>query len=1169
MRKSIYPIKKSVVLAAVLLVSVHSSGVAQLVARSTSRVSLPSAEPSVGQQSTLIQPAGATLRQVVRSLEQHYQTRIVYEVNLLGERVCRTDVVVQSTDRLHTVLNRLLKPQQLRAVQLKGGGYAILPDTAPASTNQDGVAPVPSRIPAEQPGAGSTAMGPVALLNRPTPVLPAPNVIALSGRVTESNGAGLPGVTVALLGTTTGTITDVEGNYKLSIPDERANGTLVFSSIGYLRQEVPLQGRTTVNIVLVVDTKTLNEVVVVGYGTQERKTLTSAQTSVKPADILTVPTANLNSALQGRAAGVQIIQNGGAPGAPATVRIRGVSSLRAGNDPLYVVDGVPITGGLNDINPNDIESIDILKDAAAVAVYGARASGGVVLITTKRGTGKSRVTLTSTYGFQNISKKLEVLPAPELLQVMKEMYDNTGLRRDPFFTQIDTTVNVDWANRLLRNNAPIRTVDLSASGGEGRVRYATSINYFNQDGIVVQSGFQRVTGRLNLDVEVSKKMRFGNSLSLINTRPQNAPENGATNVGVYLNSLVKNPLTPERDPTAGGYNFVELYGNTGNPLASLYEVDRRAVNNRIFGNVFAEYTPLAGLSLRTSWGLDASAGRNDTFNRSTSNQSRQTSGSFSNGSTFRWVNTNTVNYTRRIAEVHNINVLGVYELTEDRNQSYSAQGSQFPNDKVTTLNAAALITNAVSSQSASGLESLVGRVTYSFRDKYVLSANVRRDGSSRFGKNNRYGTFPSVSVAWNVADEPFMKAVSPINFFKLRGSAGQVGNQNGLGNYNARGLYLTGNDYGGEPGVRPGVLPNFDLKWETTSQYNVGMDVGFFNERVVLTADAYLKDTKDMLIDKTVPQSAGTGGVTVNLGRMQNKGLEFSLTTRNFTGSNTPGSFKWNTNLNLALNRNKIVSLYGNPTDIVFVFATTRALNIGGLESVLLPGQPVGLIYGYEATGIYARNEDNTAGIRNQSATGYLFGGGDVIFVDQDGDKFITPSDRVAIGRPQPLHTGGINNTLSYKGFSLDVFVNWSYGNQVYNATRQSLSGMETPSRNYLTDVRNRWRTPGDVTDVARAATGIAGSPNSNNTQSRFLEDGSYLRLNNVTFAYQLPLPLVQRLRMNTIRAYVTGNNLALLTRYRGIDPDVRSFTNEGQYGIDFGAYPRVRTITFGLSLGF
>ena len=950
----------------------------------------------------------------------------------------------------------------------------------------------------EPVATGPVFVGTIALLNRVSLTPAAAKAILLSGRVTEASGGGLPGVNVLLKGTATGTVSDADGTYKLSIPDDQANGTLVFSSIGYLRQEVPLRNRTVINLALTADTKTLNEVLVVGYGTQERKEITSSQVSIKAADIQNIPNANLGSLLQGRAAGVQVIQNSGAPGAGATIRIRGISSLRAGNDPLYIVDDVPVANALTDINPNDIETIDVLKDAAAVAIYGARASGGGMLITTKRGKGRNKIALTTTYGFQNIAKKLDMLDGPGLLPVMREMYDNTGTRRDAFFTQIDTTINNNWSESILRNNAPIRTVDLSTSGGEGKIRYAASINYFNQDGIVVQSGFQRVTGRLNLDVEITKKLRFGNSLTLTNTRPQNAPANGATSAGVYLNALVKNPLSPVPDPVLGGYNFFEQWpGTTGNPLASLYEVDRDAVNDRAFGNVFAEFVPLPGLTLRTSWGLDYRTGSNNTFSRSTSNANRNISGSFGNSVDSRWINTNTITYKRTFAKVHDLTLLGVYEQQEDRSENYSANGSQFPNDKVKTLNAAALISNASSTVGGNGLESVLGRFTYSYRDKYVLSGNVRRDGSSRFGRNNRYGVFASVSVAWNASEEPFLKTISSISFLKVRGSAGQVGNQNGLGNYSARGLYVTGDDYAGQPGIRAAALPNPDLIWETTTQYNAGIDLGVFNERVTLSVDAYLKRTNNLLVDQAVAPSAGTGALTVNLGKMQNKGLELNLTTRNLSGSR---ALKWTTNLNVALNRNKIVTLLGGDNDVtpIFVFAESRVFSVNALESALLAGQPVGLLFGYITDGIYARNEDNTTQLRNSTATGNVFGGSDVIFRDLNGDGVINGNDRTTIGRVQPNHTGGINNTLSYKGLSLDVFLNWSYGNQVYNATRQSLTGMESPGRNYLTDVANRWRKPGDITSQPRSAYGVAGSPNASYTQTRFLEDGSYLRLSNV-----------------------------------------------------------------------
>ncbi len=1012
-------------------------------------------------------------------------------------------------------------------------------------------------------------IGKLIVISAPTALMPATSVSFLSsalsnitGHVLNEKGEPLSGVSVVIRGTQRGTTTNEEGAFKI---DAEQGEVLEFSIISYKKVSITVGTNVNIRVVMEVEAASGEEVIVVGYGTQKRKNLTSSQASVKAADIQNIPNANLGSLLQGRASGVQITQNNGTPGAGTTVRIRGISSLRAGNDPLYVVDEVPIMGNLNDINPNDIESIDILKDAAAVAIYGARAANGVVLITTRRGKGKSKITLNTSYGIQNISKKLDVLEGPESLQLMKEMYDNTGTPRDAFFNQIDTTVNTNWSNLILHNNAPIRTIDVSANGGEGRIKYQTSLGYYSQDGIVYTSGFDRITGRLNLDVEVSKKLRFGNNLSIIHTKPQNIPDNSSTGAGVYLNAIVKNPLTPVYNAAGTGYNFVELYpGSTGNPLARIYETDRNIASNRAFGNIFAEYKILPNLSLRTSWGLDYRVGHNNSFNRSTSNLGAQTSGSFNNTEDSRWINTNTLTYSTTIAKDHEITILGVYEQQEDRNSSYSANASQFPNDKVITLNAAAKIDNASSSASGNGLASYLGRFTYSFKDKYIISGNIRRDGSSRFGLNNRWGTFPSVSAAWNVGDESFMESVKSVSSLKIRGSAGQVGNQNGLGNYSARGVYNTGADYAAAPGIQPGALPNPDLKWETTTQYNLGLDLGMLHERIAFTFDAYLKHTNDLLLDKIVPQSAGTGSVTVNLGKMENKGLEFNLTTRNLTGN-----FKWTTNFNIAFNQNKILELYGNSNDLVQVFAQSRVFNVNGLESLLIPGSPVGMIYGYVSDGIYSRNEDNKTGLRNQSKTGYLFQGGDVRYIDLNGDNVIGPSDRKAIGKPQPIHTGGMSNSFSYNGLSLDIFMNWSYGNQVYNATRQALTGMYTPGLNNLTEVRNRWRNQGDVTDIPRAGTGIAGNPNASPAATRFLEDGSYLRISNVMLSYRLPKSVIQKLSLDNARAFITGNNLALLTKYSGIDPDVRSFTGEGQYGIDFGAYPRARTFTVGFSLGF
>ncbi len=980
----------------------------------------------------------------------------------------------------------------------------------------------------------------------------------VTGKITDQKtGEPLQGVNIVVKGTTTGTTSNGEGSFAITVPNE--NATLIVSYQGFENQEIAVNGRASITIALVAGTRVLEEVIVTGYGTESKKSLTSSIASIKPKDLENQPVARLDNMLQGRAAGVQIVQNSGAPGTNGTtIRIRGISSVRAGSDPLLIVDGIPLNGFIEDINPADVEAIDVLKDAAASAIYGARAANGVILITTKRGKGKPRTTVNISRGIQNIAREYEMLNGFEHWEVMKEMYTNTNRPFDAFFNEIrqtgDTASTTDWPGLLLQNNAPITDINVALRGGEGRVKYAASFNYFDQKGILISSGFKRMTARLNLDIEVSKRIRFGNSLSLSNTQPRAV--NTAGN-GVYMNALVKNPLTQPYD-SLGRYTFFEPAGNTGNPLANLYEERRDASNNRVFGSVFGEVTIIKDLTFRSTWGIDYRQGRNSSFTPSTANQQGRTSGGFDLSEAFQWINTNTINYTKQITPDHNLAVLAVFEQQEFTNRGFSGDASNFPGDIVSTLNGGATIVGVNSNQSSYGLQSLAGRITYSFRDKYILSGNLRRDGSSRFGKNNRYGTFPSVSVAWNISDEGFLRDVEYLSYLKLRGSAGQVGNQGGLSNFGNRGLYTTGADYVGSPGTVPGAVPNSNLKWETTTQYNAGLEMGFLNERITFIAEAYNKRTDDLLLDRQLAQSSGAGTITINLGKIENKGLEFGLNTRNLTGA-----FKWSTNVNVSFNRNKVLSLYGNANDQIFVFAQQRVYGVDALESTIQVGYPLGGVYGYISDGVYARSEDNK---NNLTFNGYKFAGGDVIYRDIDGDGKLTPTDRTNIGNMQPRHVGGINNSFSYKGVSLDVFMNWSYGNDIFNATRMSLITMESPSRNSSAEVRNRWRRPGDITNIPRAATGLTGGANSLES-TLFIEDGSYLRVNNITLGYQFPNNITQRLRLNNLKVYMTGNNVFIFTKYKGIDPDVRSFNGEGQYGIDFGAYPRARIFTFGLSL--
>jgi TonB-dependent starch-binding outer membrane protein SusC len=986
----------------------------------------------------------------------------------------------------------------------------------------------------------------------------------VSGVVTDAEtNQLLPGVSIVVKGSAAGTTSDVNGQYQLNVPD---GATLVFSYVGYISQEVVIANQNKVDIALRVDAKSLNEVVVVGYGTQTRGDVTSAVATVKGQEIQNVPVPSPIALLQGRAAGISVIQNDGRPGgASLNVRVRGASSISAGNDPLYIIDGMQFVGGVSDFNPNDIESMEVLKDAAATAIYGSRGANGVILITTKRGKqGKPTFQLNYYTSLQQVNKNRlpKLLDNREFTELIQEQRANgtgvTSLYNFIFPTTGDQP-NVNWLNEIIRPGA-MNNYELSVSGGENKLRFYLSGALMKQKGVLLNSGYQRFSSKLNIDYEISSKLKIGTNINLTKSITNTNNTDATFRIALY-----KAPVFSVYNAD-GTYNVEQDASTTNNPVAVSNRVTNRNNKFRLISNAFAEYILVPGLTFRTSYGIDYIQSVNNQFTPASAFRTgvTVTNGNYSNSNDFNWINENLLTYTKTLNK-HRFNGLAGYSQLENRNESSSASARDYPNENIQTLNAAATISSASSSISTNGLSSLFGRVGYIFADKYFIEASLRRDGSSKFGSNNRYALFPAASIGWQMAQEPFFSSLSrTITDLKLRASYGKTGNQAGIGNYTNQGEFATGQNYAGAGGVTPSIIANPDLKWETTAQYNVGTDISFWNGRVALTVDAYLKKTSDLLLNVILPSTSGYSSVLQNVGSSENKGLEFSLNTVNIN----KGGLRWNTNVNISFNRNRIVKLYGG-NDIIVSRGTT---GYGQAEAqyILREGYSVSEFYGWKSNGVYARSSDNERGVRNSNSTGYLFRMGDMIFVDQNGDNVINNNDRVMIGHALPKFTGGMTNNLTYKNIDLTVLAQFTYGNDLYNGS-QAVSESMSQFQNSTKHVLNRWRKEGDVTDVPRADHSDPGL--NKRASTRWIEDGSYLRIKTVTLGYTMPASLLKKVNLKSARLYLTAQNLLTLTRYSGIDPE-SSFDNRGNpdvydLGYDYGNYPQYRTYMLGLTIGF
>ncbi|GAB3965010.1 TonB-dependent receptor [Spirosoma terrae] len=973
--------------------------------------------------------------------------------------------------------------------------------------------------------------------------------IVVSGKVVgATDKSALPGTTVSLKGTQVGTTTDAEGNYRISIPNP-ANATLVYSSVGFLSQEIAVGKQSTINVELVADDRQLDEVVVVGYGTVRKSDLTGSLAQVKGKEIDAFPATNVLQALSGRAPGVQVTQNTGAPGAGISVRIRGTNSIQGSNEPLYVVDGFPTSGSNPTIvNNSDIETIEILKDASATAIYGSRGANGVVIITTKQGkAGKMTVDYEGSYSIQSLRKKLDLMNAKEYATFYNEQAANDKVT--PYFTQDQINSfgeGYDWQN-LVFQKAPMQTHNLTVSGGNDKTRFSVGGSIFKQDGIIRGSDYNRYSLRANISTDVSKKfnLSYGATLTKITTGRQNS--GGGNRGGTLISAAISAPptLTPYNDNgsyrvLATAYPFISNV--LINPLNYLEQFSDNVDANRVLANAALTFKPFDGLAIKISGGIENNDDQTDTY---TTTKFINSQGSASVGTVRQMslLSENTISYIKTIAQKHSISAVAGFTYQDFLDKRLNASGVGFLSDITETANLGSAAVPGIpgSSYSFSTLLSYLARVNYSFNNKYLFTASIRADGSSKYSEGNKWGYFPSGAFAWRVSEEPFMKNVTFMTDLKARASWGLTGSQ-------AIGAYATLNNLSAGKTVfddalyntfAPGTQLPGNLKWETTEQFNVGVDAGFLNNRVQLTLDYYVKNTRDLLNTVQLPIGFGFTSTIRNVGQIQNKGLEVALSARVIDKA-----FKWDLNGNIAFNRSKVVKLEGG-RDILG--GSVGVTLISDAANLLREGQPLSVFYGYVEDGYTDQ--------------------GRVKYKDLNGDNVINQLDKTIIGDPNPNFIYGLNSTMSFKGFTLTAFFQGTQGNNLVNVSSINNTldygfGLNMPREVYL----NHW-TPTNT----NAKYPVISRANSYNYSNRFVEDGSYLRLRTIQLAYDLPLQALNINWMRTAQIYASGQNLLTLTKYSWWDPEVNSQggANSIGQGIDHYSYPTSKAVTFGIRVGF
>lgn len=983
-------------------------------------------------------------------------------------------------------------------------------------------------------------------------VAAAQGTAVVRGTVTDSaSGQPIQNAQVMVVGTTIGALTSAAGTYTLRGVPARPI-TVRAQLIGYApsdRAITPAAGDTAVaNFIMRATVLQLGQVVVVGYGTASRRDLSAASATVSGAEITNTPVAGVDQALQGKAPGVQVIQNAGNPGVGISVRVRGSSSISASNQPLYVVDGVPIIsdnvsqlgfGGqdvtaVTSLNPNEIESITVLKDAASAAIYGSRGSNGVVLITTKRGRpGESRISFDVYTGWQTRSKEMSMLNASQYVEYFNEAEANDGY--EPEFTPgVTDATSTDWQNAIFRT-APVSNFNLAVSGGSDRVRYNVSGTYFDQQGVVLGSSYKRAAARVNLDFNASSRLAVRTSLGLTD-ETNNRLESDNTIEGAVTNAVADEPIYPIRNPD-GKFSSPDDGLSYANPVALAVFDEAPARTLRALGNVEAKYNFTGQLSLTGRLGMDVltlnerrweSQNVLGTYSASVGGAATQ---AFTSGN--RYVLESFLTYDRTGSSRNRYSLTGGASVEYNNRELNYLRGEGFSSTLFRYVGNAVRVPAYDGASTANNLVSVFSRANVTLADRYLFGASLRADGSSRFGENNRYGIFPAASVGWVISEEPVTAGAIPGNL-KLRASYGVTGNQ-GINNFASLRTFATAN-YGNVLGTAPANFGNPDLRWESTREFDAGLDWYLFGGRVGIVADYYNKLTSNLLVSRPIPASTGFTIYTTNVGNIRNRGVELGLSTQNIV-SGSPRGFSWSTDFNISANRNRVVKLYKGQEFVAGLYST----------NMVREGEPLGAFYMLRFTGV-------------DPATG------DAMYYDKNGDGEITADDRVIVGSPQPKYFGGVTNTLSYAGFDLRAFVNFSQGAKVFNAIRVFADDGGYYYDNKLTEVLDRWQKPGDITDEPRAS--YDGTSGARRVSSHYLEDASFIRLQELTLGYRLPERLTRLGNFSNARIYVSGRNLWTSSDFTGYNPEANSNGSDANIslGTEFYSYPLARTIQVGIS---
>ena len=1119
------------------------------------------------------------LKDALEKLQNDLEIKFAYDEDLVEPHLVSSRVVKNADNRKQDVtqlLEELLSPLQLKA--RKVGDYYIIKKEN-VSTKEPPLQPIKPSLNQRENSLYLTQASTILPSHQPNIQRP---VAAVSGTVTDAaDGSALPGVNVLVKGSSVGTVTDIEGQYTIEVPDNE--GTLIFSSIGYLTQEIPVDGRSVVDFAMSEDVQSLEEIVVVGYGSQLKKEVTGSVQSVDASELRDLPVAQVTQKLQGRLAGVQINQTTGKPGQGMSVRIRGQLSVSGGSDPLYVVDGFPITGDINNINPDEIEEITVLKDAASTSLYGSRAANGVVLVTTKKGSkGQTNVSVTAFGGIQEVPERgrLHMMNAVEFAQFKKEYYEDAGQEVPEIFQNPADFEgrNNDWYDALLRR-APIQSYNVTITSNKEKVNTAVVAGVFNQQGVVLNSDFKRYSLRMNTSYELSDKVRMG-----LNVAPTYIEDNiprtdGTRGTGILFNALHTWPIMPIYEANGELTTFNRFPAETGNIFAyanwvrSVEEIRDETTDINLLSNAFIEFEPIEGLVLKSTFNAELYNSKYFYFSPSTATGSINTplptdARSIQEDiSDFSWLNENLITYSKAFGD-HDFELLGGFTQQKFRRNRTDLQTDTYSDDRLPIIQGAININRG---GSRTGIEewsllSYLSRLTYNYRGKYLLTAAIRSDGSSRFGLDNQWGLFPSVSAGWVISDENFMRSTPAVSLAKIRASYGVTGNNN-IGNYTQYALISnvfrnrTANAVFGDnvaPGVAVNSLANSNLGWETTNQFDIGLDLGLFDDRIQFVYDYYTKRTTNLLYAVQVPEESGFRNFNDNIGEIRFWGHEFSLITQN-----TTGKLLWTTNANISFNRNVVESLADGIDRVYGQFHITQV------------GQPFGQFYGHIADGVYLNEADlnSSPQVPGRSTVG------SIKLVDVNGDGVITNGgdndDRAIMGNPFPDFTYGITNTFRYGNFDLSIVGTGSHGNELLVRHLYSTTNLDGVF-NLMSDVQYRFRSPenpgrgffgttvggGNVTGIERDW-----------MNSRFVADASFFTIRNITLGHTFGG--IEKL-FRSARLYASVQNAFIFTDYWGGQNPETSMQNNGEgdggnlsQGIDLSGYPVPRTYTIGINLNF